>query len=61
MMVGTSHSAEADSDSGVEVPAALRTLNDFDVLVPESFEDLFITLACPLVLARHLSSVDLVA
>jgi len=61
MMVGASHSAEADSDSGVEALAALGTLNGFDVLAPEPFEDLFITLASPLILTRQLKSVDLVA
>jgi hypothetical protein len=60
MMVGAGHSAQSDRDSGVQVLAALRTMDRFGVFVPQPFEDLFVALARPLILTTPLGIVDLV-
>jgi hypothetical protein len=60
VMVGASHSAKSDRDSGVEILAALRTMDCLGVFAPQSFQDFFIVLTRPLVLTTHSNVVDLV-
>lgn len=60
MMVGAGHFAKSDRDSGVEVLAALRTMDRFGVFVPQPLEDLCVLLTGPLILTTHPGIVDLV-
>ena len=56
-----SHTAHSDRHPCVEILATLRTMDRFEILSPEPLNYLIITLTGPLILARPLRVVELVA
>src|SRR5271156_6131031 len=57
----TRHPTDADGDASLQLLAALRTSDRLDVLAPQLCQDLLVALMSPLILARGVDIMQLVA